>query len=131
MIGRIGNYFNQELYGLPTTLPWKIFINPEHRLKGYEQIEFYHPLFAYEIILNLAYFFLLFWISRRFSERLRIGDLFLIYLINYSVIRFGLEFMRLDVARIHGININQAFMAVIVLVFGGVLYLRSRLTQKL
>ena len=67
-IGRLGNYFNQELYGLPTTLPWKIYIEPVYRLAGFETMDFYHPLFAYEAILNFANLIFLFWIARRFPS---------------------------------------------------------------
>ncbi len=130
-VGRLGNYFNQELYGLPTQVLWKIFIGPEHRLAGYESIEFYHPLFAYEIILSLLNLFLLLFVSRRFRERLNAGDLFLVYLINYGLIRFCLEFLRLDVAQVNGINSNQVFAAVLLLISAAVLYLRSRFAQKL
>lgn len=130
-VGRIGNYINQELYGLPTQLPWRIFIDPGHRLAGYEGIEFYHPLFAYEAILSLLILSFLVWLSRRFAERLLSGDLFLVYLLLYAVSRFSLEFLRLDIAQLKGININQAFMAVSLLVCGGYFCLRHRSIQKL
>jgi phosphatidylglycerol:prolipoprotein diacylglycerol transferase len=130
-VGRLGNYFNQELYGLPAHLPWQIFISPEHRLAGYESVDFYHPLFAYETILSLSNLFILLWVLRRFRERLRPGDLFLIYLFNFGLIRFSLEFLRLDVALVNGVNINQAFAAVLSLTAAAVYYLRGRLAQKL
>jgi len=125
-IGRLGNYFNQELYGLPTNLPWKIFIEPAYRLVGYETMENYHPLFAYEAILNFVNFIFLLWIARRFTDRLKAGDLFLIYLGGYSLIRFLLEFLRLDIAVVNGININQAFFAVTFVCAGIGLYLKHR-----
>lgn len=112
-IGRLGNYFNQELYGLPTTLPWKIYIEPAYRLTGFETMDFYHPLFAYEAILNFANLIFLFWIARRFANILKAGDLFLAYLGFYSFVRFLLEFLRLDVALVSGVNINQIFFAVV------------------
>jgi phosphatidylglycerol:prolipoprotein diacylglycerol transferase len=130
-VGRIGNYFNQELYGLPTDLPWKIFISPEHRLAGYESVEYYQPLFAYESILSLFNLIFLVWLSRRFGDRLKTGYLFLIYLINYGIIRLLLEFLRLDVALVNGINVNQTLMSLIALIAGALLYLRSRPVQKL
>jgi len=126
VLGRIGNLINQELYGLPTELPWKILISPEHRLAGYEAVEFYHPLFAYESILSLFILLFLIWISRRFAGHLKTGDLFLVYLFTYGIIRSSLEFLRLDVALISGVNVNQAVMAAVVLVSGVVLRLRSR-----
>jgi phosphatidylglycerol:prolipoprotein diacylglycerol transferase len=130
-IGRPGNYFNQELYGLPAHVPWQIFISPEHRLAGYESVDFYHPLFAYEVILNLVNVFVLIVLSRRFSDKLSNGSLFLIYLFNYGIIRFLLEYLRLDVALIAGVNINQIFAAILLLVSGILLYLRNRAPQKL
>ena len=125
-IGRWGNYFNQELYGAPTDLPWKIFIDPEHRLSGYFDVEYYHPLFFYEAIWNLANMVLLLWISRRFSERLKSGDIFLVYLIVYPVGRFLLDFLRLDAALVGGININQTIMAIVAVCSASALIFRHR-----
>lgn len=120
-IGRVGNYFNQELYGLPTSLPWAIFIQPDHRLIGYEQVEFYHPLFAYEAFLALAGVPLLIWLSRgRLTDNLKAGDVYLVYLAYYSLIRFLLEFLRLDVALVHGVNANQVFFAVLFILAAGI-----------
>lgn len=110
-IGRLGNYFNQELYGLPTNFAWGIFIDPAHRLAGYEATEYYHPLFAYESILNFATLFFLLWLARRFEHQLKAGDIFLAYLAVYSAVRFALEFLRLDVSLANGVNINQIFFA--------------------
>lgn len=131
VIGRLGNYFNQELYGFPTAAIWKIFISPEHRLAGYEAVEYYHPLFAYESILSVLNLVFLFWLSRRFAEKLRTGDLFLLYLFNAAVIRFVLEFLRLDVALVNGVNINQAFMLVVAVLSAIYFYARNRTVQEL
>ena len=130
-IGRIGNYFNQELYGLPTAMPWGIFIDPASRLRGYEDMHFYHPLFAYESALSFANLFLLLWLARKFSDRLKAGDLFLVYLAVYSLARFSLEFLRLDVALVSGWNINQLFFALLFLCAGGGLFWRHRFAQVL
>lgn len=121
-IGRIGNYFNQELYGLPTSLPWAVFIQPEHRLIGYEQVENYHPLFLYEVILTLTGFAVLFWLSRsKFADVFQPGDIFLVYLTYYSLIRFLLEALRLDVALVNDVNANQVFFAILFIVSAGIL----------
>jgi phosphatidylglycerol:prolipoprotein diacylglycerol transferase len=125
-IGRWGNFFNQELYGAPTNLPWKLFIDPAHRLSGYFDIEYYHPLFLYESIWNFANMFLLIWISRRYADRLKNGDIFLAYLVVYPVGRFLLDFLRLDASLVGGININQTIMAVVALCSAITLYLRHR-----
>lgn len=114
-IGRWGNFVNQELYGLPTNLPWAIPIDPEHRLPEYSQIEYYHPLFLYESLFSFANVFILLFIGRRYSDRLYNGDLFLIFLILYPVERFLLEFLRLVPSEVAGININQTLMAVVAL----------------
>ncbi len=114
-IGRWGNFFNQELYGAPTNLPWKLYIDPAHRLAGYEAISYYHPLFLYESLLNLANMFLLIWVTRRFETKLKKGDVFLVYLVFYPLVRFGLDFLRLDASQVFRININQTLMAVVAL----------------
>lgn len=127
-IGRIGNYFNQELYGLPTALPWKMFVEPAHRLAGFDTVEYYHPLFAYEVILNFGNMFLLLWLGRRLTGKLKPGDLFLTYLVFYSAARFLLEFLRLDAALINGINVNQIFFVLIFALAGIRLYWLHRST---
>ena len=113
-IGRWGNFVNQELYGRPTNLPWKIFIDANHRLPGYQNVEYYHPLFLYESIWNLANMAFLLWLARHFSKKLKSGDLLLVYLIIYPVGRFLLEFLRLDSSLVAGINANQTFMVIVI-----------------
>ncbi len=130
-IGRIGNYFNQELYGLPTEMPWGIFIDPASRLSGYEDVHFYHPLFAYESVLSFVNLFLLLWLAYKFSDRLKTGDIFLVYLGMYSLIRFSLEFLRLDVALVIGLNVNQIFFVALFVCAGIILLWRRRFAQVL
>lgn len=125
-IGRWGNYFNQELYGSPSNLPWAIFINPENRLPGFENQATYHPLFLYESLWNFGIVALLLWMGRRHQDRLINGDLFLIYVIAYSIGRFLLEFLRLDPAQLGVININQTLMLLVGIVSAGVLIWRHR-----
>lgn len=129
-IGRFGNYFNQELYGAPTDLPWKIFIEPRYRVSGFENYEYFHPLFLYESLLSFANVFLLMWLTRHFEGRLKTGDILLAYLITYPVIRFSLDFLRLDAAQLGGINANQAFMAVVALLAAAALLLRHLPSRK-
>lgn len=115
-IGRWGNFVNQELYGAPTNLPWKIYIDPAHRpaaFAGYVDIEYYHPLFLYESLWNFGNMLLLLWLSHRFPDRIKDGDIFLVYLVVYPVGRFLLDFLRLDASMVGGININQTIMAVV------------------
>lgn len=125
-IGRWGNFFNQELYGAPTNLPWKIYIDPQHRLQGFADVEYYHPLFLYESLLSLANMFFLIWVTRKFKDILKPGDVFLVYLVTYPVIRFLLEFLRLDSSQLAGINANQTFMAIVALVSVTALFWRHR-----
>jgi phosphatidylglycerol---prolipoprotein diacylglyceryl transferase len=121
-IGRWGNFFNQEVYGLPTNLPWKIYIDPLHRVSGFENYEYFHPLFLYESLWNLLNMAVLLIVGRRFEKWLKPGDLFYFYVISYSVGRFALEFLRIDSAQVGGINFNQTFMVVIAIVMGGLIF---------
>ncbi|MGZ6317024.1 MAG: prolipoprotein diacylglyceryl transferase family protein, partial [Anaerolineales bacterium] len=76
-------------------------------------VSFYHPLFGYESLLNIANMLLLLWLGRRYAGRLKRGDLFNVYLIAYPLIRFSLDFLRLDASKVLSININQTLMAVV------------------
>lgn len=128
-IGRWGNFFNQELYGPPTNLPWGITIDLAHRLPGYESFSTFHPMFLYESIWNLFNFFLLLTIGRTKEEKLLPGDLLYIYMIVYAIGRFGLEFLRLDASFVGSININQMVMAVVA-VLGAALLVFNHLRAK-
>jgi phosphatidylglycerol---prolipoprotein diacylglyceryl transferase len=130
-IGRWGNFFNQELYGAPTNLPWAIYIDPQHRYPAYDTVAYYHPLFLYESLWNLANMALLLWLSRRFKNWLHPGDVFLIYLVVYPVGRFLLEFLRMDASQVAGMNINQIIMAVVALISILVFLTRHWLLPKL
>lgn len=128
-IGRWGNFFNQELYGPPTNLPWGITIDLAHRLPGYEGFSTFHPMFLYESIWNLFNFFLLLTIGRTKEEKLLPGDLLYIYMIVYAIGRFGLEFLRLDASYVGSININQMVMAAVA-VLGAALLVFNHLRVK-
>jgi len=128
-IGRWGNFFNQELYGPPTNLPWGITIDLAHRLPGYESFSTFHPMFLYESIWNLFNFFLLLTIGRTKEEKLLPGDLLYIYMIVYAIGRFGLEFLRLDASFVGSININQMVMAAVA-VLGAALLVFNHLRAK-
>ncbi len=130
-IGRWGNFVNQELYGAPSNLPWAITISPDRRLPGYLDVATYHPLFLYESILNLLLCVALITIARRFADRLRVGDLLLLYLMSYAAIRFALDFLRLDSAGFGSITFAQTVSA---LIFGAALFIlivRHRLPAKI
>jgi phosphatidylglycerol:prolipoprotein diacylglycerol transferase len=83
-------------------------------------------LFLYESLWNLGNMFLLLWVSRRYGDRLKKGDIFLIYLIVYPVGRFLLDFLRLDASLVGGININQTVMAVVAVLAASALLWRHR-----
>ena len=93
-LGRLGNWFNQELYGWPTDLPWGLRIDPQYRLPGFEQYETFHPMFLYELLWNLLVAGTLIWADRRF--RLGRGKVFALYLALYGFGRFFTEGMRTD-----------------------------------
>jgi phosphatidylglycerol:prolipoprotein diacylglycerol transferase len=94
-IGRWGNFFNEEAFGLPTNLPWKLYISPQHRPPGFTRFEYFHPTFLYESLWDLAVFILLItWLRRRL--RAQPGALFFAYIGLYSVGRFFIESLRLD-----------------------------------
>jgi phosphatidylglycerol---prolipoprotein diacylglyceryl transferase len=100
-IGRLGNFVNQELYGPPTTLPWGIPIDVAHRLPDWMNLSVYpvattrfHPLFAYEAILNLIGMAVLLYVGRRLAHRLYDGDIALLYIMWYGAVRTALETFR-------------------------------------
>jgi prolipoprotein diacylglyceryl transferase len=95
-IGRIGNWWNQELFGKPTDLPWALEIDPEHRPAGYERFTTFHPTFLYEALWNLLGFGLLLWLSARF--RFRPPALFALYVAWYCAFRTYEETLRIDPA---------------------------------
>ena len=96
-VGRWGNYFNKELFGYPTNLPWGIYIPQEFRPNNYLYFDRFHPLFLYESLLNIILFALLYRAYRRrkmWGINLSSGAISMLYLAGYSIARFFLEFMR-------------------------------------
>ncbi len=106
-IGRWGNFFNQELFGGPTDLPWAIPIDVAYRPGQYMDETHFHPLFLYESLLSFLGVILIVWIGVRFGKKLKQGDLFLLYLIWYPAERFLLEFLRLNNWKIGSIPTAQ------------------------
>jgi prolipoprotein diacylglyceryl transferase len=104
-IGRIGNYFNQELFGKPTTLPWALQISPDHRPAGYLHYATFNPTFLYELIFDLALAGLLVWLGRR--GKIRHPGLFALYVAGYSAFRMFEESLRIDPStRYFGLRLN-------------------------
>jgi len=130
-IGRWGNFVNNELYGQPSNLPWAISIPEWARLPGYTNIERYHPLFLYESLLDLVNLGILLFLGFRKREKLSDGDLLCVYLLNYGVIRFGMEFLRLDQSPVAGIDINQGLAAVSAVFGAGMLLWRHVILPRL
>jgi prolipoprotein diacylglyceryl transferase len=121
-IGRIGNWFNQELFGGPTSLPWGLEIDPEHRPAGYELDRTFHPTFLYEIIWNLGLAAFLVWLGHH--RRIRPPGLFALYVAGYSLGRIGMELVRVDPAHhIFGLRLNF-FVAIALFLAGTAWFVR-------
>lgn len=98
-IGKWGNFFNQEAFGKPTSLPWGIFINPANRPYNYSIYEYFHPTFLYEAIANFALFILLMFMHRFYKnkpKRLPSGLILSMYLGIYAIYRTFIEYYRVD-----------------------------------
>ncbi len=93
-IGRIGNYFNQELFGGPSNLPWALQIAPEHRPAGYAQYATFQPTFLYELTWDLALAGFLVWLGHH--RKIRPPGLFALYVTGYSAFRIFEESLRVD-----------------------------------
>jgi prolipoprotein diacylglyceryl transferase len=120
-IGRWGNYWNQELFGRPTSLPWGLEVEVSHRPAGYTQYTTFHPTFLYESLWNFALVAFLLWIDRR--HRLRPGRLFVLYVAGYTFVRFFIERIRIDTAnKIFGLRVNEWVSALMFLASAGFLF---------
>ncbi len=153
-IGRWGNYFNQELYGLPANIPWAIPIDLENRVSGYESYIYFHPTFLYESLWDFALFLLLFLLAYRLPRQIlsgkteegeekfiggqtdttvrdnnhdsRHGMIFAFYLIIYSVGRFFIEFLRIDpVPVLFGLRAPQ-WWSILLICLGVIVLLQRR-----
>lgn len=109
-IGRWGNFFNSEAFGRPTDLPWKLYIPPEQRPRGYADFSYFQPTFLYESLWNIGVFSLLitlfFW-GLRHPGRLKPGTIFLTYWVGYSLGRFWIEGLRMDSLMLGPLRIAQ------------------------
>lgn len=126
-IGRIGNYFNQELFGAPTTLPWGLAIEPGNPAlpAGLPIDTLYHPTFAYEALLNLLGAAILLLLDRKFE--LRWGKLFALYLVWYSSVRFLIEDLRIDPSEVFlGLRTFQWFALAGILLGSALFFVQRR-----
>jgi prolipoprotein diacylglyceryl transferase len=115
-IGRVGNYFNQELFGGPTTLPWALQIAPDHRPAGYESFATFQPTFLYELIWNLGLAAFLVWLGHH--RKIRPPGLFALYVTGYSAFRIFEESLRVDPAH-HILGLRLNFLVACGLTFAG------------
>jgi prolipoprotein diacylglyceryl transferase len=114
-IGRWGNWFNQELYGRPTTLPWAVRIDPAHRVAGYENFATFQPTFLYESIWCLGVAALCIWADKRF--RMGGGRVFALYVAAYTAGRGWIESLRIDTAhRFFGLRLNDYVSIIVFLI---------------
>jgi len=132
VIGRWGNFVNQELYGPPTSLPWGIAIEIPYRIPPYYVLTVYpadtrfHPTFLYESLWNLLGFLLLMYVVRCYADRLLDGDVLCLYAIWYPVGRIFVEALRPDAWLIGGIAAAQIFAAIAIVVSGAAILYRHR-----
>jgi prolipoprotein diacylglyceryl transferase len=125
-IGRWGDYFNQELFGKPSNLPWAIHISPENRPAEFADLTSFHPAFLYESIFDVLVCLLLLWVARRFDGRLKDGSIFLLYVILFSAGHLVVDTLRLDLAAFPIVELIRGNLLILVLL-GGVLALGSAL----
>jgi len=125
-IGRLGNWFNQELFGSPSDLPWAVEIDARYAARaGYPDADTFHPTFLYESLWNLGLFGVLVWVDR--SGKIRQGGLVAVYVVGYAAVRIWLETVRIDPAtEIGGLRVNIWMSIVALSVAGGWLVVRGR-----
>jgi phosphatidylglycerol:prolipoprotein diacylglycerol transferase len=140
-IARWGNFFNQELYGAPTNLPWGIAIQCQYRTQGYACPpgsdplatlgQHFHPMFLYESLSGLIGAIVLTWIARRFADRLRPGDLLLIFFIWYGAVRFAVESLKADNWLFFGVPTAQIIAALTVVGAAVILSVRHARSSRI
>lgn len=125
-IGRWGNYFNQELFGTPTDLPWGLEIDPANRPSAYPDASTFHPTFLYESILDVTLALVVIWVGNRFPHMR--GRLVGVYLLGYGIIRFLMELLRTDTAfRLFGLSRN-GWVSIAAIAVGLIVLFWNRIT---
>lgn len=115
-IGRIGNWFNIELFGRPTTLPWALEVPLAKRPTDYTQYATFHPTFLYELLWNVFVAALVIGVQKRYGSRLKSGRLFAVYVAGYTFGRFFIERIRIDTSsRLLGLRLNEWTSAILFL----------------
>lgn len=135
-IGRFGNYFNSELYGVCTDLPWGVYIPPANRLEWLADCERFHPTFFYEAALNFAGAMILLYLARRWEKGRLWGDIFFLYGLIYPVIRFFIEqpALRPDAYHVEhwmiaGLPMARLISIIAFVFFAALIYVRHRLRR--
>lgn len=124
-IGRWGNFFNSEAFGKPTELPWRLYIAPQYRPIPYQDYNYFHPAFLYESILDFIIFLILFCVIK-FAKNTKDGNIALIYLILYSIVRIVVENCRIDsVLYVCGMPVAIIVSGIILLISVGILLIRN------
>jgi prolipoprotein diacylglyceryl transferase len=125
-VGRWGNWFNQELFGKPTDLPWALEIDPANRPPGYEDQATFHPTFLYECVWDLAVFGVLIALDRRF--KLGHGRMLALYVMAYTLGRGWIEMLRIDTVElndVHGLRFN-VWTSIVLFIVAAVYFVVSR-----
>ena len=125
-IGRWGNWFNQELFGGPSDLPWALEIDEKYAAaRGYTDVETFHPTFLYESLWNFGLVLFLIWVDK--TKKLRAGALLAVYVLGYLTVRLWLETVRVDHAtEIAGVRVNIWMSIIGMVIAAGWLLLRGR-----
>jgi phosphatidylglycerol:prolipoprotein diacylglycerol transferase len=125
-IGRWGNFFNEEAFGRPTDVPWKLYISPGHRPPEFRNDEFFHPTFLYESLWDVLVFVVLVWWVRPRVRR-HPGAIFFSYIGLYSVGRYFIESLRLDSFWVGSLRVPQlASVAGVLVAVAGLLWVLRR-----
>lgn len=128
-IGRWGNFFNSEAFGTPTNLPWKLYIAPQYRPIPYTNYNYFHPTFLYESILDLLIFGILLLIIKK-TKNGKDGNIALLYLILYSIVRIFVENIRIDsVCYIFGIPVAIA-VSIGIIILSTIILIYRNLPKK-
>jgi phosphatidylglycerol:prolipoprotein diacylglycerol transferase len=122
-IGRFGNFFNQEAFGVPTNLPWKMYVSVINRPSQYSQNAFFHPAFLYEVIWNLIVFFIL---VKFLRGKVKPGVLALSYIALYSFGRFFIEGIRIDSSYLLGLRVDQITALIGIVIASSLILLKNK-----
>jgi len=122
IIGRFGNYFNQEAFGTPTSLPWGIYISPEKRPMEFAQFASFHPTFLYEGLWNALTLLFILYIEKKHTKRK--GMVVGLYLICYGIGRSLIEYIRLDATFLGPLRFVH-WISIILVIIGTILFKKS------